>query len=293
MQDKILITGGSGFIGNNLCKFISNSGFSTIGTTTNLTNKNNSVNFEWTRWDSNEDKEIYINWKEVKAIVHAAAPYDLTNFPKNSQSIVDVFIEGTHYLLNKCIEYGIKNFNLISTGDVINHNKLIYKSDLSYNPSNFYTTVKSSAEIITKSFSNLINTKIIRLFHPYGPGGDRFLVNRLINRIAKNKTVYVEGNNGIIVNPIWIYDVVSGLDKCINHNSSDIFHLGGAEKIDINNLLYKIGNHLKVEPIIKFLDESENKNHVGEIGKTCNKLNWENKINLDSGIKLYIESELN
>lgn len=292
MKKNVLVTGGSGFIGNNLCEYLVSNNYNVIATTTNLKGKKNSKNLKWVKWHFPKTKTINISWNNVNAIIHAASPNNLFSFPENTNIVFDVFMRGTLYLLNQCLKYNINNFNLISTGGVLGHEKIVAESDNNYNPSNYYFAVKASAEIITKSYGE-INTKIIRPFHPYGPKGDKFLINRLINQINNNKVVYIEGENGIELNPIWIEDLVLGIEKSVKHNSSDILHFAGSENITMKDLINKIGEKLNKKPRVKYLDNNKKiEIHRGDFTFTSSLLNWKNKINLDQGIKHYIKNNI-
>lgn len=288
MTSKFLITGGSGFIGQYLVNHLVSFNYDVIATTTHLNGKNNNKNLRWVVWDTKKRETIDIDWGQVDAIIHAAAPRYLLDFPNNEHALYDVFIEGTMYLLNQCVKHNITNFNLISTGDALGHADAQDEMTHFYCPHSFYGATKASAELLVKAYSNKLTTKIIRLFHPYGIGGERFLIQKIIRRIYNNETISIEGSNGIHLNPIWIDDMINGMQKCIQYNYSDVFHLGGKEVFSLKEIIHVIASQLHINPHIHHLDKAVPFSHVGNIDYTCEQLNWEPLITLSSGVNKYM-----
>ena len=247
-------------------------------------------NLTWIQWDYIQKTSLNIDWTTINTIIHAAAPRNLFKFPDNAHSIYTILLDATHYLLQESVKHNIDNFNLISTGDVIGHPEPQTESSHYYNPHSFYGAIKASAELITKSYQSSIKTKILRVFHPYGHGGNRFLVNRMIQKIATHDPITIEGQNGIQLNPIWIEDLVKGIGLASEYPGSDTFHLGGLETIHLKALLERIAMLLNIPVTIHNTDSKPSFAHAGINNKTYQTLNWQPEVKINDGLQELISS---
>ncbi len=136
---------------------------------------------------------------------------------------------------------------------------------------------------------------IFRLFQVYGPKQDNNrIVPFLIKNCLKNKKFFTTKGKQIC-DFCYIDDIVNGVFKSINNKKTNgqILNIGSGKPISVKKIiklvLKKIG---KGKPIFGGLDykQGTNKNNFPNIAKIKKELKWNPKISIDSGIIKTIES---
>jgi len=76
----------------------------------------------------------------------------------------------------------------------------------------YYLGSKASSEILVQSYSKEMFVGIIRPFFMYGIGEKRnMLLPRLYDRIDNGEKIYLQGKDGIKINPVHVLDAVSAV----------------------------------------------------------------------------------
>ena len=151
--------------------------------------------------------------KQLDYIFHLAQFRDFKNFPQNSSEIFKVNTLSTLSLINYGMNCGIKKFIYTSTGGLykeidspINEDNLMKK----HTELDFYCASKLSSELLISSYSKFIDVQILRPFFIFGPRqSDQMLIPRLIKNIYMKDIIYLSGEKGIHINPIYVEDAAS------------------------------------------------------------------------------------
>ncbi len=253
---KILITGGSGFIGKYLIKQLKPH-YDIFSL-----NKNISKNTQGCRTiihDFSEDSNLIEYPNKINTVIHMASTRNYKR--KNSEKeIFNVNVASTMKLLEEAYLNNTKHFIYISTGGVYplsnykineNHKILNFKKDKE-NPMNFYFKTKIMAEEIVNSYSQKMKTTIIRPFFPFGIGQNKiFLIPRLISNIREKRTIEMNKKNSFRFNPIFISDLINVLEILIKKELSGLFNLCGDNVISINELITLISKFFNIKPELK------------------------------------------
>ena len=211
---KILITGGSGFIGTNFINLISNKNYkilnidkiSNISTPERFKLIKNKKKYFFKRYDLNDHKKIFKILKKFK-------PDTIINFA--AESHVDRSINDPLYFIKNNIELSVNlffayvkfskirksKFFQISTDEVYGSSSKGYSKEMDrYDPSSPYSASKGSVDLIASAFNKTYQTdiKIINLSNNYGPYQypEKFIPT-LILHFLKNKPapIYGKGKN--------------------------------------------------------------------------------------------------
>jgi len=178
---KVLITGGSGFIGSNFIKLIHNlEEFSQIIIVDKLTIISNYSNIKQYVDDKkiifiNADISDFIsiekifNKYEIDSVINFAAETHVDQSIKDPKIFIQSNIIGTYNLLYNCLkkwknELSDKIFFQISTDEVygsLNENDMPVDENYRYNPLNPYSASKASADFLVKSFQNTYGLRTI------------------------------------------------------------------------------------------------------------------------------------
>jgi UDP-glucose 4-epimerase len=279
---KILLFGGSGFIGKHLINKM-NGKYDFLSLSRNL--EDNSMCSKIADILKPESYEPFLeNTETIINLIGQIGP-NLDQFTSSN-------LTGSLNLLNSAVKYNVKNIILISTINVYgeNNNSPSKETDI-LSPESNYGIIKMMNEKLYEHFSKIygINVTILRLSGVYGPGKIKGFFPQMINAI-NDKTIilklYNYGNQ--LRDFIYIDDAIDGILKSISHNSTgfDIFNISSGNRYSIKEIISiteKLSNsHIGIEYSSKKFDE---KCICADNSKSKLILNFDPKISLNSGIQ--------
>jgi|GEM_PF-1231622 len=279
MFKKILITGGTGFIGRNLINSIN-----TENHIINIGRNKNSMcdNIFWNLKD-NLDSLLLNN---VDAIIHCASIVGNENI--NKSQYIDINVKSTLELLEFATKNNIKKFILISTGGVYGFSKKILDEKDRCNAKGIYSLSKYFSEKVCELYKGKISIVILRLFFPYGEGQKGRLISNLCNNILKKNKIMLNKKGQPIINPVHILDVVNIIKNIIRNDLKGTFNICGDELISIEQICRKIAIIENIDDAKFIYGDNDIDNLMGNSKKICRTLNYDMKINLDEGLRLFL-----
>jgi len=309
---KILVTGGSGFIGSHLCERLLKDKYFVI----NLDNFNNyySPLIKWNNIQSalkSKNYRLYVgdirNEKilnqiaeengKIDIVIHLAAMAGVRNSLKDPLEYVSVDIGGTVNILEFVRKQKIDKFIFASSSSVYGENSKIpfSEDDPLEGQISPYATAKRSGELYCKTYSKLYNipTIILRLFTVYGPRQrPEMAIHLFTKNIIEDKPIPLFGNGSSERDYTYIDDVVDGILKSITYNCKyEIFNLGNNKTIKLVDLVEKLENLLNKKAKIDWQSEQ-----LGDLPFTCASiekavklLGYSPKVDIDKGLKNFIE----
>jgi nucleoside-diphosphate-sugar epimerase len=228
--EKILITGGSGFIGTNLIELFLEKGYNFINLDKASPLNANHLSF-WRKGDilNLEDLNATFNEYNPTIVIHLAAKTDALG------TTLDYYVDntkGTENLLEVVkTNNGVKKIVITSTQYVFfPKNYDLPKSDTDY----FTHTVYGDSKVITEQLTRSSNLKctwaIIRPTNVWGPWHIRYS-NELLKYIKLGKYVH-PGFNSVKKSYAYVKTVTNQIDRIIN-----------AEDIKINRQTFYVGDY--------------------------------------------------
>ncbi len=240
---KILVLGGSGFLGSHVCDTLTKDGH--IVTIYDLKKskwiKNNQKMIIGSILDSNKLKKII---KKNDIIYNFAALADLDQAVKNPIQSVKTNILGTALLLHICKKYKIKRFIQASS---------IYAGS---SQGGFYSASKRASEDYIKEYKNLygVDYTILRYGTVYGPRSD--MSNGVKNIIVKAKRkmkISYSGSKRSIRQYIHVKDAAQASVKILNSKyKNKCIMLTGNHSIKVTKLLKILSKNLNIKKKIVF-----------------------------------------
>jgi UDP-glucose 4-epimerase len=311
MNKRIVITGGSGFIGSYLVKKLVVEGFN-VCVVDNLSRgestrfKEVSKHVEMVRADVRDEEALTKAFKKADFVYHLAAINGTDNFYKYPELVLDVGIKGAIAVVKSCIKSNITKLIVASTAEVYQEPGLFptpenipLKLPNSHNPRYSYGGSKIATELIALNYgrNHFETLQIFRPHNVYGPNmGWKHVIPQFIMRIAKikNKNISLINNFSIQGNGVetrafaYIDDIIDGLlimQKYGVHRN--IYNIGNQEEVSIKELIYKISSIMGVELQIETGEPAlgGTKRRCPDISK-ISKLGYKPKVNLECGLKL-------
>ena len=311
---KIVITGGSGFIGSNLVKFLLKKNYFVINIDKlsysanpyNLKGLKNK-NYRFFKYDINNKNKILkvLNKFKPVGLFNLAAETHVDRSIDDPENFIRSNILGVYNLLSSINKYTLKTKNKIkiihiSTDEVYGDIKAGNKSDekYPYNPSSPYSASKASADHLIKSFVKTYKIPIVisNCCNNYGPNQfPEKLIPKLIYNIIKNKVLPIYGKGKNSREWIHVQDHCEALFKIfIKGRIGENYNVGSNENfknIDIAKKLLKMikKNSIKMGSKTKIKFVKDRPGHDFRYSLDCKKiyreLKWKSKINLEQGLE--------
>ena len=318
---KIIVTGGSGFIGSNLVNFLIRKNFFVINldkltyaSNSLKNNLRNKKNYKLIKVDIIDKKKIIkiIKKFKPKAIFNLAAETHVDRSIDGPNNFIQTNINGTFNFL-EALRY-LKKIGInpklihISTDEVYGDLKKGFRSDenYKYQPSSPYSASKASADHLVKSYVRTYKLKAVisNCCNNYGPFQfPEKLIPKIISNILTGKELplYAKGKNS----REWIHveDHCEALFRLyLKGKIGESYNVGSAinlQNIDLVKKILKIFKNMKIKiekkSKIKFIKDrpGHDVNYALNSKKIYKYLNWKPKIKFEDGLRETIRWYLN
>jgi UDP-glucose 4-epimerase len=312
-DSKILVIGGSGFIGSFVVREL-------------LRHKVKEVviydNFARGKMDNIQDlladprctifpfggdvKDIDILDKAIEGkdyVFHLAAMWLLhcKDFPRTA---FEVNIAGTFNVLEACVRHKVKKLIYSSSASVYGDAVQVpMTEDHPFNNKNFYGATKIAGESMCTAFNDRYGLKVIglRYMNVYGPGQDQHAVYTgvvpiMLNKIAANETPVINGDGSQAYDFIYVEDVaISNVCALTSDMEHGFYNVGTEVQTTVKDLCETI-LRLKKSPLkVKYVPYSADdarqyvKNRIGSAKKAANEIGFKYKITLEQGLQKLID----
>lgn len=288
---KVLITGGSGFIGSHLKRYLDNFDFeiTTIGRNKNEDYKIDLSNPELADLLKNISPDIVCHFASGSNILRAeeSKEKEYKDTVLSTKSLVTTLEKGKAvtliYLSSQAI-YGLpENLPVAET-----HSK---------NPISVYGKNKLEAEeIITKSNLNYLIFRVSSIYGPLQDYRKSGVIAKFINWMKNNESPVVFNSFDLFSDFIYIDDVIHAIGTSIQKNiKSEIFNLGSGKATTLQEVLDILYKHFPKAPKSKLetnllYPHKEHKGLYLDISKIKSTLNWDCKYNIEDGLREMLDA---
>lgn len=231
---KVLITGSSGFLGEELKKLLLKEKYNCYFLTRK---KKKKINHFYCPLQNHKNLIKILSEIKPDVIVNLAAE---VNFKKKTENMYNVNSKPLKIFSNYCSKE--KRYLVQSSGTIVNGDHKIYSHKTKFKPVNHYGKSKLLAEkYIVKSKCAFA---ILRFGGIYGEKGPSHLgINNFIRNAIKGKNQKFTGNPRSKRNYIYVRDAAKIIKKCIDKKICGIFYAGG-QVLTFAEMIKKINSKL-------------------------------------------------
>lgn len=297
---KFVVTGGSGFIGSHITKFLLKKNHDVIVIDNFYHEKNSNLDdvkqfIEFHNVDIRNYEDLSSIIKNVDGIFHEAGLTSVQDSFKNPNEYHSVNVIGSENIFKISQQLEIKTVFASSAAVYGPQTNIPIKEDSEKNPVNPYGHSKLDSEKISEKYQE--NNKIIglRYFNAYGPCQSidyAGVIQKFLDNISKNENLSIFGNGLQVRDFIHVDDIVEANYHAIKSSKDfGFFNIGSGTSISIKelaNLMIELsGKNLKIQ--YKELPQGDVKLSQADIKLAKQFLNWEPKISIKEGLKNLLE----
>ena len=299
---KLLITGGSGFIGGNFIRHILNKyeDYSVInldklnyaGNPDSLKDIEKNKNYKFIKGDICDKKIVQEAMKGCDTVLNFAAETHVDRSIGSPDDFIRTDVLGTHVLLSQAKENGIRRFIQISTDEVYGSiEKESFKETDILRPSSPYSASKASGDLIVWSYWKTYNMPVVvtRSSNNFGPYQyPEKLIPLFITNILENRKIPLYGDGLNVRDWIYVLDNCEAIDFVLHKGVlGEIYNIGaGNEKTNIEITKMILTGLGKEESFIEYVKDRAGHDRRYSLNcKKINKLGWKPRFKFDSALK--------
>ena len=303
-RKTFLVTGGSGFIGSNICNLLIKKNCRVKIFDNNFRGSLNKIKkikgkIKFIKGDIRNMKILNNALKNTDAVIHLAYVNGTKYFYSKPVLVLDIAIKGIMNVIDGCIKNKVKELYLASSSEVYQTPNKIptdenepLKIPNIFNPRYSYGGGKILTELVGIHYGKKYFKKLI-IFRPhnvYGPNmGNEHVIPEFINKfkLLKKNKFEIQGTGNEIRSFIYIEDFLTAFNIILSKGKHlNIYNIGTSEKTKIKNLAYTLSKILNKKIILKntTLRKGSTKIRIPNINKIRN-LGFKPKFNLKKGLK--------
>ena len=309
-KEKILVTGGAGFIGSHVVKYLHQQGKQAV-IIDDINNyyspklkrdrlkillKGVPLTFYQVSITNYKKLEEIFKKENFDKVCHLAARAGVRASLVDPFIYQDVNIRGTLNLLELSVRFKIKNFVYASSSSVYGGNKKMpfSENDSVDKPISVYATTKKADELLAHTYSHLyqLPTTGLRFFTVYGPWGrPDMALYKFCWQIKNNQPIEIYNQGRMWRDFTYIDDIVFGITSALQKNyACEVFNLGNAKSEKLMDLIACVEKEMGVKAKKKYMliQDGDVPKTFADISKAQRMLSYKPKTNIKKGVSEFV-----
>jgi len=290
---KVLVTGGSGFIGTHVVDKLSDKGVKVRVYDSIMPLHRDDI--EYYQGSILDIEALGFAMNGIDVVMHLAAVADVKDVLANPHYSETINVRGTINVLEAARNSKVRRIIYGSTTWVYSEAESdnVDETTPLHAPSHFYTATKLSGEYYCQSYSKLydLDVTILRYGIPYGPRArDGAVIPIFVKKALNGETLTIAGDGFQFRKFVYVEDLAEGNVLALRSIAKNkIYNLDGNERITIKEIAettQKIVGDVKIEYVQRRLGDFSGKEVSSELAKR--ELKWSPKVNFEEGVRRYI-----
>jgi len=310
-MNKILVTGGAGFIGSNFILYMINKypelevvnldKLTYAGNLENLKHVEDNKKYKFIHGDICDRKKVEEAMRDCDMVVNFAAESHVDRSITGPAPFVQTNIVGTQVLLDVAREKGIKRFHHVSTDEVfgslpLDKPEIKFDENTPYNPHSPYSASKAASDHLARAYHDTYGLPITisNCSNNYGPYQfPEKIIPLFITNAMQNKPLPIYGKGLAIRDYLFVEDHCSGIDAVLQKGKiGETYCLGGDAQMNGIEVADTIIKALKKPTSLKTFvvdRKGHDMRYAIDHTKATNELGWEPAYDFKTGIAKTIE----
>ncbi|MFG0330798.1 MAG: NAD-dependent epimerase/dehydratase family protein [Phycisphaerales bacterium] len=308
MSQRLLITGGAGFIGSHLVDAALSREWE-VAVVDNFDpfyartlKERNLAIADRPRWvydiDLTDAVALVSAFDDFRpdAVVHLAARAGVRPSLRDPAGYAMTNVVGTQRVLDACLAYGVNRAVVASSSSVYGNNAKVpfSETDDVSRPISPYAATKVATELLCRAATELHSMPIttLRFFTVYGPRQRPDLAIRLfMSRIAAGESITMFGDGTMSRDFTFIDDIIGGvlsaLDRCGDVERYRCYNLGSDRPIELRNLISAIESTVGRSATVALAPEQPGdvQRTWADLRRSKHELNYEPVTPLEDGLR--------
>ena len=285
---KVLVTGGTGFIGTEVVKQLHMKGYEV----TILDKKDKPKGLEQVKYikgDLSSPARCVMACGNQDYVIHLAAKARIPESFINPDEYFDSNVIGTRNILTAASAVGVRKFVFASSSSVYGNNTPPNKPTHKPDPLNYYAMSKLFGEHLCRQYKIIfnLNYNILRFFTVYSENQPTSLLfGKFAQMIKEDKPVTIHGDGEMRRDYIHVSDVATACIASMESRvKNDTFNVGTGTNVSVNEVVDVLKTFA---PNLKAINIDKPKGYaphtLADISKSKNLLNWSPKIKIQEGL---------
>jgi UDP-glucose 4-epimerase len=292
---KVLVTGGSGFIGNHVVNKLLTHGVD-VRILDMLAPPEVRENVEFTKGSILDLNDVRPAMHRVDAVIHLAAVADVRDVFNDPHYAEQINVRGTANILEAMRMVGLKRVVFGSTtwvySDVVETD--VDETTALLPPSHLYTATKIAGEHYCRSYSQLygLEPTILRFGIPYGPGArPGAVIPIFVDKAINGNPLTLQGDGMQFRKFIYVDDLAEGIVAALKPVAiNQTYNLDGHQNVSIREIAETVQKILG-DVTIEYIDARPG-DFVGKdasSAKALRELAWQATTPFEEGVRRYVE----
>jgi len=299
---KIVVAGGSGFIGSHVVDVLLAQGHDILIYDLDAPRYRQQCAF--IRGDIRDIDRMTQTLKGADIVYALAAEANVNRFFESPVFSNDITANGTLSVLEAARRSGTARAILASTEWVYGSlpeagaEYITEETPYAQNPDHLYTSSKIASELFCKNYHSLygVNYTIMRFGIPFGDRARPETVTPIfLRRILCGETITIHGEGDQTRQFIYVKDLARGNAACTSPAAENqIFNLNGGKKISVLEIVKTLEKILNKKASLTFVEDRKGnfKGRFISSEKARRLLNWTPQMDYEQAMRLYVENFL-